>query len=115
MASASGESAKASRFSIAAANTKTAAAIAVNVHAVARLSAPRGISRSRVRGFSASMRASAMRLKAIAAERAPTMATITQSQTRTGGQAPSRCTAKRTPESAKGSAKTECEKRIMCP
>ncbi len=115
MARAAGERARARGFSMAQAKTKTAAAPRVNAHAAGRLMAPRGISRFRVRGLSASSRWSAIRLKAMAAERAPTMATTTQSQTMGPGQKPIRWMAKSTPESAKGRAKTEWEKRTMCP
>ena len=64
----------------------------------------------RVRGFSASIDASASRLNAIAAERAATMATIIQASERPLGTP---LAASIAPHSAKGSAKIECSHLII--
>ena len=66
---------------------------------------PRGISRIAVRGFSASIRASTIRLNPIAALRAATIATRIQP---TVGHATATCReASNAPASANGSANTE--------
>ena len=59
----------------------------------ARARRPAGISRDAVRGFTASISASTRRLKAIAAVRAPTMQTMIQPSTRSGGHPPAASTA----------------------
>jgi len=63
-----------------------------------------------VRGLAASIAASAQRLKAMAAERAPTIATMIQSSWWTEGKPPAASIA---PQSAKGSAKIECSHLII--
>jgi hypothetical protein len=65
-------------LSISEARKKSAAETTVNAHAKRTDSSPAGMARVRVRGLAASIRRSAMRLKAIAAERAPTIATVIQ-------------------------------------
>ncbi len=74
-----------------------------------RLIAPDGISRADVRGLRASIRASTRRLKPIAADRAATIATMTQKtcDQRNGASRH----ASSAPVSANGSAKTEWLKR----
>ena len=67
----------------------------------------------RVRGLRASIPASRIRLNPIAAERAATIATTIQ-KTRLPVIPPARA-ARAAEASAKGRAKTECEKRIIRP
>ena len=106
--SATGESARHSGLSRQAAKTKSAAAeSAQKTDGGATDTEPAGMSRAAVRGFAASIARSAMRLKAIAAERAPTIATRIKKSVRTSGTPPAARTAER---SANGSAKTVCEK-----
>src|SRR6266704_3405903 len=76
MASATGDNMNASRFNCEAANTNTAQATATNVATKPEVRVPAGRARVRVRGLAASIEASARRLKAMAAERAATMATM---------------------------------------
>jgi len=71
---------------------------------------PAGRARVRVRGLAASMEASASRLKAIAAERAATIATTIQSNWCAVGKPPA---ASMAPQRAKGSAKMECSHLII--
>ncbi len=68
------------------------------------------MARELVRGFTASRSASAQRLKAMAAERAETMATRIQPTVRAAG---SPRAASSIPVSAKGSAKMECSHLII--
>ena len=74
---------------------------------------PRGISRPAVRGFLASIAWSTRRLKPIAALRAETIATTIHRIWR--AVTPPSCAASAAEVSANGSAKTECEKRIIRP
>src|SRR6185437_1471207 len=62
------------------------------------------------RGFTRSISASAQRLKAIAADRAATMQTTIQNNTRHGGRPPAASIA---PVSANGSANMECSHLII--
>src|SRR5260370_12293022 len=76
---------------------------------------PAGIWRSFVRGLRASISASIRRLNAMAAERAPTIATTIQASfrhRRSLARPPSR-TASRAPVKAKGSAEIECSNLII--
>ena len=82
----------------------------MNAQAKGSESWPAGRARSRVRGLAASMCRSAMRLKAIAQERAPTIASAIQSNCRGAGSPPAASTA---PSSAKGSAKSVCSILII--
>jgi len=75
-ASATGEKMNASRLSCDAATTKIVQLVRTKTIAKAGVSAPLGRARVWVRGLAASIDASARRLKAIAADRADTMATI---------------------------------------
>src|SRR5262249_11706302 len=72
-ASATGERYRVARLSLAAPRTKSVQAATTNKAANRCESAPLGMARMAVRGLAASIRASAMRLKAMAAERAETM------------------------------------------
>ena len=71
----------------------------------ARESVPAGSSRLAVRGLRASISASISRFRPIASVRAPTIATVTQSQSAADGDSPS---ASSIPTYANGSAKTVC-------
>ena len=75
-----------------------------------RLTAPAGRARPAVRGLAASKRWSAMRLKVMAQVRAPTMARITQKNTRRLGRPRA---ARKAPMSAKGMANTVCWNLII--
>src|SRR5690242_8807695 len=86
MASATGESRNASQFSCHAAKTKIALEITTKTATNVFESAPVGIARMAVRGLAASYSASTRRLKAIAAERAPTIATTIQKSWRAEGK-----------------------------
>src|ERR1700681_1567697 len=88
MASATGESLSASGFNCHAATTSTAEAITVNAAAKATESSPLGRARLAVRGLRRSNSRSAMRFMVMAAERAPTMATMIQRSWRQVGKAP---------------------------
>src|SRR5208283_1298959 len=74
------------------------------------VSTPAGRARVAVRGLVASIEASARRLKAIAAERAETMATTIHQSCRHAGKPPAASIA---PQSANGSAKIECSHLII--
>jgi len=74
-----------------------------------RLSMPAGIARILVRGLAASMSASAQRLKAMAQERAETMATRIHNRVRREGRP---CAARMVAVNANGSAKIECSHLI---
>ncbi len=105
MARATGDKARQIGFSCQAAATNTAEAIVTNAAASRAVIAPRGNSRLAVRGFSASSRASASRLKPIAALRAATIAT--RIHTPTPHVSGVRRAASKAPASANGRAKTE--------
>src|SRR5258705_3871899 len=109
-ANATGERRKANRFSWKAASTKIPQETATNVETKAGLSVPAGRARAWVRGFAASIAASARRLKAMAAERAETMAMMIQANWRRVGNPPA---ASMAPHNAKGSAKIECSHLII--
>ena len=64
---------------------KMAAMTAQKAHACPMLMAPVTRGRPLVRGFSASMRTSAMRLKVMAKERTATMARVSRTRARHGG------------------------------
>src|SRR5439155_25347597 len=78
LASATGDSISVKRLSIAAARKKIAELINVKPQTNAADKTPAGIARIFVRGLRASYSRSAMRLKAIAVERAPTIAITIQ-------------------------------------
>ena len=83
---------------------------------MALLTFPAGIARSFVRGFLASMSASASRLNPIAALRAPTIARRMKKTVRAGGSAypaPVSRAARNIPTRANGSAKTVCATLII--
>src|SRR5262249_45637326 len=98
------------RFSIAAATKKIAALIIVNPQTNGTDSAPLGIARTFVRGLRASYSRSAMRLKAIAVERAPTIAIVIQTICHKVGTPRA---ASRAPRKAKGSANRVCSILII--
>ena len=110
IANASGESSNDRRFSCQAASTNTAHEVMTNAVTNPGVSWPVGSARVWVRGFAASMEASARRLNAMAAERAATMATMIQANCRSVGQP---FAASMAPQSAKGSTKTECSHLII--
>src|SRR6478672_7806032 len=110
MKRASGESASASGLSCQAATTSRAALAAVNRTTAAGLTSPAGSARPAVRGLAASIRRSTSRLNAIAALRAPTMATTIQATVRQGGHPPA---ARSIPRKANGSAKRVCSILII--
>src|SRR6185312_7905357 len=93
-----------------AARKKTAELTSRNPQAKLSERVPAARARLRVRGLAASSRRSTMRLKVMAALRAPTMATTIQPSTPHGGQPPA---ASMAPSSAKGRAKTECSNLII--
>src|SRR5580698_3248056 len=109
-ASATGESIKVSRFNWEAASTKIPQATSTNVLTNAGVNCPTGKARVAVRGLAASIEASASRLKAIAADRAETIATTIQASCRQAGNPPA---ASMAPQSANGSAKIECSHLII--
>ena len=80
-----------------------------------RESNPAGMWRPFVRGLRASISASTRRLNAMAAERAPTIASTIQSSVHQPREVnpPLSRNASIAPVSAKGSANTECSKRII--
>src|SRR5438874_13463208 len=78
LASATGDSISVKRLSIAAARKKIAELINVKPQTNATDKTPAGIARIFVRGLRASYSRSAMRLKAMAADRAPTIAMAIQ-------------------------------------
>src|SRR5205085_2760529 len=110
LASATGASASVRRLSIAAATKKSVVAVSVNIQTNFLDSRPAGSARMRVRGFAASNVWSASRLKAIAVERAPTIATVIQSSCQAAGIPRAASTA---PKKAKGSAKSVCSILII--
>src|ERR1043165_5644050 len=101
LAKAIGERKSVKRFNIAAATKKAAALTTVNPQTNPTDSAPLGIARIFVRGLRASYSRSAIRLKAIAVERAPTIATVIQTICHRVGTPRAASTA---PKKAKGSA-----------
>ena len=76
LASATGARIKASRFSIAAATKNSTADTTVNTQTKPTDNRPAGSARVAVRGFKASYSRSAILLKAIAVDLAPTMANV---------------------------------------
>src|ERR1041384_1287318 len=110
LASATGASRSVSRFNIAAATKKSVAAVNVKAQTNFLESRPAGSARMRVRGLAASNVSSARRVKAIAVERAPTIATVIQSSCHAVGTP---CAASTAPKKAKGSAKSVCSILII--
>src|SRR2546423_11574222 len=110
LASATGARMSVRRLSIAAAKKKSAAEANVNARTKPTDSVPEGIARSRVRGLAASYLRSAIRLKAIALERAPTIATVIQMICCHDGSPLAASTA---PRKAKGSANSVCSILII--
>ena len=109
IASATGERTKHKGFRDHAATANTKDDTATNAAASLVVIVPRGSSRPAVRGLSASMRASARRLKPIAALRAATIATtIHPTVCQVSG---TRRAASSAPAKANGSANTEWPKR----
>src|ERR687889_1556794 len=98
------------RLSIAAETKKSAVEAIVKAETKETESRPAGMARAAVRGFAASNSRSAIRLKAIAAERAPTIAGVIQSACQTVGSpdALKPRAASTAPRKAKGSAKSVC-------
>lgn len=105
LARAIGASVKVKRLSIAAATQKIAADTAVKAQTNATESIPAGSARVLVRGLLASISRSAIRLNAIAVERAPIIAIVIQSVCQAVGSPPAASTA---PKKAKGSANSVC-------
>src|SRR6266700_4622889 len=110
MAKATGARKKARRFNCHAATTNTAEETAINFLTKSGVNVPRGSARARVRGLAASIEASARRLKAIAAERAATIATIIHKSWCRLGMPRAASIA---PQRANGRAKTECSHLII--
>ena len=81
-----------------------------NTHTWAVVRRPLGRCRPAVRGLAASMRLSMMRLRAMASDRAPTMASRIQPSVDHGG---TELVAMRAPAKANGRANTVCWKRTM--
>jgi hypothetical protein len=104
------------RLSCDAAIRKSAEEAIVNIHAKRRSSRPAGKARAAVRGFAASISRSAIRLKVIAADRAPTIATVIQMSFEIqklavwGGMLRAASAA---PKKAKGSANSVCSILII--
>src|SRR5689334_4090253 len=98
------------RFSIAAASRNKPAAAIVNTQTNPTDKRPAGKARDAVRGFLASKFRSAMRLNAIAAERAPTIATTIQRICHADGSPFAASTA---PRNANGNAKSVCSILII--
>src|ERR1035437_1824667 len=92
------------RFNWEAARTKIPHATQTNALTNDGVNSPTGRARAAVRGLEASSEASARRLKAMAAERAETMATTIHASCRHAGRPPA---ASMAPQSANGSAKIE--------
>jgi len=93
-----------------AANTNSTQETTTNVATNAGVSVPAGKARVWVRGLAASIEASASRLKAMAADRAETMATMIHSNCFPPGNP---LAASMAPHNAKGSAKIECSHLII--
>jgi len=115
MASASGASLKQRGFSAFAATRNRAAAAAKNSQAKPLLRVPAGRWRPRVRGLRASSSASSIRLKVMAAERAPTIATTIQESRHARLPVAKPCSRKASSAavSANGKANTECSNLII--
>src|SRR5208282_5607845 len=109
-ASATGDSISAKRFNCDAARMKIAHEARTNVLTNTGVNCPTGNARVAVRGLAPSIAASARRLKAMAAERAETMATTIHASCRHAGRPPA---ASMAPQSANGSAKMECSHLII--
>src|SRR5258708_11587643 len=109
-ARARGERESVRRLSCPAARIKIAQAVTTNRDTNFIESAPAGIARVAVRGLAASIWASASRLKAMAADRAETMHTTIQINSRPEGTPPA---ASMAPHRAKGRAKMECSHLII--
>src|SRR5215472_13413738 len=105
-----GERYKVARLSRAAPNTKSAHVSTTKIAANFCESAPAGMARMAVRGLAASIRASATRLKAMAAERAETMHRTIQPSLAAVGIPPAASIAA---QSANGRAKIECSHLII--
>src|SRR6266404_1441949 len=110
LASATGASSSVKRLSIAAANKKSAAAKIVKTRTKPTDNAPAGIARIFVLGFRASYSLSARRLKAMAVDRAPTIARVIQRICIAVGRPWAASTA---PRKAKGSANSVCSILII--
>ena len=110
MPSATGDSARASGLSFQAASTSTPAHAAVKAATAPGLTCPAGRARPAVRGLAASIRRSTSRLNAIAALRAPTMATTIQKTVRHEGHPPA---ASSIPRKANGRANSVCSILII--
>src|SRR5512147_3068739 len=93
-----------------AAKTRTSDETAVNRATWPGFTSPCGRARMLVRGFAASKVRSAQRLNPMAADRAPTMATVIQRIVRHDGRPPA---ASRALVNAKGSAKMVCSNLII--
>jgi hypothetical protein len=93
-----------------AASTNKPAAATVKAQTKPTLSKPAGNALEAVRGFRASKLRSAMRLNAIAADRAPTIATTIQRICRSDGSPRAASTA---PRKANGNAKSVCSILII--
>jgi len=115
MASASGASLKQRGFSAFAATRNRDAAAAKNSQAKPLLRVPAGRWRPRVRGLRASSSASSIRLKVMAAERAPTIATTIQESRHARLPVAKPCSRKASSAavSANGKANTECSNLII--
>src|SRR5215469_5283656 len=105
-----GERYNVARLSRAAPSTKNAQAKATKIAANFCESSPAVMARVAVRGFAASMRASAMRLNAMAADRAETMQSTIQPSLAAVGMPPA---ASMAAHRANGSAKIECSHLII--
>src|SRR5687767_4805642 len=110
LSNATGESAKVSQFSEYAATRKIVTETAKNAHAKPMLSLPVGNSRFAVRGFWPSISLSAIRLKVIAADRAPNIATVIHRTLSHEGRPSAASTA---PRNANGSANSVCSNLII--
>src|ERR1051325_4582071 len=108
--SATGERSSVRRFSIAAARRNKAAETIVNAQTNPTDNKPAGNARDAVRGFFASKLRSAMRLNAIAADRAPTIATMIQRTCQGVGRPLAASTA---PRNANGNANSVCSILII--
>src|SRR5437868_14452581 len=101
LARATGDNSNVKRLSMAAARKKIAALTNVNTKTNVTDNAPAGIARNFVRGMRASYSRSAIRLKAIAVERAPTMEMTIQTICHSEGRPRAASTA---PRKANGNA-----------
>src|ERR1041385_834782 len=110
LASATGANSSASRFNIAAATKNSAAEMTVNAQTKPTDNRPDGKARLALRAFRASYSRSATRLKALAVERAETMAAVIQISGRNEGTPAAASTA---PRNANGNAKSVCSILII--